>query len=52
MHAVDPHYDMVTPSTQQGFLDSLGAFWQFLDPESYLVEYKVDALEPLASVHL
>ena len=44
MYAADPHYDMDTPAQQQGYLDSLGAFWSFREPESYIHEYKVRAI--------
>ena len=39
--AVDPEFHMTLIATHQGHTDSLAAWWEFEEPESYIVGYKV-----------
>ena len=39
--AVDPEFHMTLIATHQGHTDSLAAWWEFDEPESYVVSYKV-----------
>ena len=38
---VDPEFHMILIATHQGHTDSLAAWWDFEEPESYITGYKV-----------
>ena len=39
--AVDPEFDMILIATHQGHVDSLAAWWEFDEPESFVTGFKV-----------